>query len=316
MKNTLYLFIFLLLGFNATGQQDPHYTLFAFNKLAYNPAYAGSRDAACLSAIIRSQWIGLDGAPNTQALSFNMPLVGQRVGVGGNLVRTTIGITEKMTLDGIYAYRARLGQGMLGIGAQISVRYLRSDFTNITATQAIDMDGAIPVGIQSKFLPNFGMGAYYNTEKFYVGFSIPRLLKNNIDLSDREGVISREVNHFYMMAGLIIPAGEKIKLQPQLMLKYTPTAPFDAEINLNAWIMDRFMLGVNYRTGGSTASGAGESLDALVAIQLADNILFGVSYDITLSDLKNYQSGSVEAVLRYCIGKGDSDMEYTNPRFF
>lgn len=316
MKNIIYTFIFALISLSAMAQQDHQYTQFMFNKLNYNAAYAGSQDVTCVTALVRSQWIGLEGAPQTQAISFNTPMVGNRVGIGGNLYRTTIGISERLTADFSYAYRIRLGQGMLGIGAQASVRLLRTDYTNVSATQPIDGDAAIPEGRQSKFIPNFGLGAYYTTENFYFGFSVPRLLKSNIDLAEETLVISREVSHIYAMGGFIVPINDQLKLQPQVLLKLASQSPLDADINANLWILDKFMIGASYRLGGSTLNSFGESIDVLIAARLTDNILFGAAYDVTLSELRNYNSGSIEAALRYCFGKGSGEQEYTNPRFF
>ncbi|MFK7933654.1 MAG: PorP/SprF family type IX secretion system membrane protein, partial [Saprospiraceae bacterium] len=119
MKKYTTLFSFLiLLALTATAQQDQQYTQFMFNKLGYNPGYAGSQNAACITAIARNQWIGLEGAPETQALTFNMPVSGQRVGVGANIIRNTIGESENVTVDAAYAYRIPMGNGMLGLGMQ------------------------------------------------------------------------------------------------------------------------------------------------------------------------------------------------------
>lgn len=312
---TLFCF-FILCALTATAQQDQQYTQFMFNKLGYNPGYAGSQNAACITAIARNQWLGLDGAPSTQALTFNMPVSNQRVGIGANIVRNTIGATENITVDAAYAYRVRMGNGMLGLGVQASVRLFRTDFGDLTATQPIGSDMAIPQGLQSKFLPNFGIGAYYTAETFYLGVSMPRLLQNNIDFADDESIISREARHFYAMGGLLLPLSDNLKLQPQVLLKYVADAPFDADVNVNLVISNRFTIGASYRLGGSSISGAGESVDILLAAQVSDNILFGISYDVTLSDLKEYNSGSIEAAIRYCIGSTTDVEEYSNPRFF
>ena len=68
--------------------------------------------------------------------------------------------------------------------------------------------------------------------RFYFGFSVPRLLENNIDLADSGDVISREVRHVFFMGGLTIPLGEKVDLQPQVLLKYVGGAPFDGDVNI------------------------------------------------------------------------------------
>jgi type IX secretion system PorP/SprF family membrane protein len=298
------------------GQQEEHYTQWMYYKMGLNPAYAGSTDAACITALARSQWVGIDGAPQTQLLTFNMPLLNQRIGVGGTVMRQTIGITEKYTAEAVYSYRIRWGRGTLAMGVQGSVRLLRSDFSQVEAIQPKDLDQAIPVGIQSKFVPNFGAGLYYKSNSFYVGFSVPRILQTNIDLADTELTISREVLHMYLMGGITFELSETVDLQPQVLLKYVDGAPFDGDVNANLIFNDKFTTGISYRLGGSQRSGIGESISLLLAIQLTDDILFGASYDATLSELRNYNNGTFEAVFNYCIGGRSEGDEFISPRFF
>ena len=317
MKRIFTISIFLLIVKLAFSQQEPQYTQFMYNKLAMNPAYAGSREGACFTGVFRSQWIGLEGAPKTQMLSFDMPLLDERVGIGLNVNRTTIGISEKWTVDGIYAYRIPIGAGHLGVGIQASVRYIGNNYADsrLVATQGISSDGGIPVGEQSKYVPNFGAGLYYNTNKFYIGLSVPRFLENSIDFNSLSGSLGKEVPHIYFMTGLLWEISKNAKLQPQVLLKYAQNTPFDVDINLNLIMIEKLTLGLSYRIGGSSVSGGGESVDLLFAIQATEQLLFGFSYDITLSELKDYSSGSIEAVVRLCLSNSKGS-DVVNPRFF
>ena len=309
MKKIITTSVFLIAVTLCFAQQEQQYTQFMYNKLAINPGYAGSHDAGCFTALYRNQWIGLEGAPKTQMLSFDTPLLHNRIGVGLNLTRTTIGITEKWTADGSYAYRVALGRGTLGLGVQASIRYFGNDYTDsrLVATQAISSDGGIPVGDQSKYVPNFGAGLYYSTENYYFGISAPRFLKNNIDFNSLSGVLGREVPHLFFMTGLLWKISETAKLQPQALFKYADNSPFDADFNLNLILQDKYTVGVTYRVGGSSLTGIGESLDFLVAAHLNANLLFGLSYDITLSEIKDYNSGSIEVILRYCLASPEGE---------
>lgn len=298
-------------------QQESQNTQFFYFKQGYNPAYAGSREALSITAIYRQQWIGLDGAPDSQILTFSVPLFNQRVGVGANITRTSVGISQKITLDGVYAYRFRLGRGSLGVGLQGSLRSLQNDFTDdrLQSTQPMSADGSIPTTMQQKFLFNVGAGLYYSSEKFYFGLSSPRLLKNSIDFDEESTVISRETAHYYIMSGVTIDLNDNLRLRPQTLIKYAENAPLDADVNVSLIIVDRYVVGTTYRLGGSSTTGAGESIDILMGMQITPNILFGISYDITLSDLKDYNTGSIEATVQYSAGKSEGD-EYINPRFF
>ncbi len=297
-------------------QQEEQFTQFMHFKLGYNPAYAGSNDVPALTVLSRNQWIGLEGAPKTQAVSFNTPLANKKIGIGVNLLRQTIGISNNVSGDVIYAYRMRVGRGYLALGAQASVRLIRMDFNKVTGTQPIDTDLAIPVGLQSKFVPNFGTGLYYQAKRLYFGFSIPRLLENNIDLSDDQGVISREIRHSYLMAGALVRLGEQIDLQPQIVFKYVRSAPFDADLNLNLIFGERLTAGLSYRLGGSGQNSLGESISLIMAAQISDLGLFGISYDFGLSQLKDYNNGTIEGFLRFYFGGKSEGGEFESPRFF
>ena len=297
-------------------QQEEQFTQFMYYKQGINPGYAGSEEALTLTAFSRNQWLGLEGAPQTQLVSIVAPVLNQRIGIGGNILRQTIGVTDMYTLDGMYAYRLKVPRGFLGIGIQASVRMLRVDFSSLQGTQPIAQDEAVPEGIQSKFVPNFGAGIYYNARNFYLGFSVPRLLNANIDLANDGGVIAKEVTHAYLMSGGIIPISDQLQLQPQILLKYVKGAPFDADVNFNLIIANKFTTGLSYRIGGSKESGIGEAISLLLGIQLSENILLGLSYDATVSELRKYNSGTIEGMVRYRVGRKDETEDVDNPRFF
>lgn len=319
MRNILILPLFLccLSIVRVYGQQDEQFTQFMFHKLGFNPAYAGMQETPTFTALMRQQWIGFEGAPQSQLLTFNMPLTSSGIGLGANLSHHSIGATNRYTGEISYAYRFKLGRGgRMGIGVSSSARILRINFAETTATQPIDGDPSIPVGLQSKVVPNFGAGMYYSNQKFYLGLSAPRLLTNNIDFADEALVISREVPHYYLMAGILLKISEQVHLQPQALLKYVEGAPFDGDLNLNFIFSELVYAGVSYRIGGSSVSSIGESGSVLLGMQLSDHFLFMLAYDFTLSELKAHTSGSMEAMVRYTLGGRSKSNEVLSPRFF
>ena len=156
---------------NLSAQQQPLHTMFMYNKLLINPAYAGYHDHACASAIVREQWLGFEGAPKTQSLSFNTPLSSQRLGLGFNLQRRSIGVSSSTTFDAIYDYRIPMGNGTLSLGVQGSARILAVDYSDpaVKTVQDISIDPGVEAISDSKFLANVGAGIYYSTHAFYVG---------------------------------------------------------------------------------------------------------------------------------------------------
>ena len=297
-------------------QQQPQYTQFIFNKLMYNPAYAGSKDRLSLQVLYRRQWLGLEGAPQSQSISAHLPLFNNRVGFGAGIERNTIGITESINLQTMYAYRFILYKGYMSIGLSANLRYFSMDFTDerLVSTQALTTDAAISMANESKFVPNFGAGLYYYNNHFFTGLAVPNFLENNIDFEDISTIVSREVRHIYAMGGVRFKLDENLALQPSVLFKYAKNAPLDADINFSLDILSQYTIGVTYRVGGNKKK-TGESIDLLLGIHPFKDLLIGLSYDISLSDIRHYNSGSMEILVQYYIGKSP-DRGVLNPRFF
>ena len=84
MKLSLILVFSMCFVLNIKAQQDPQYTQYMYNTMSVNPAYAGSRGHGVITAIGRAQWVGFDGAPETQNLSYDTPLGYSGLGLGVN----------------------------------------------------------------------------------------------------------------------------------------------------------------------------------------------------------------------------------------
>lgn len=304
MKKLYLCLCFCALHYGVSAQQEQMYTQFMFNKLAYNPAYAGSFVSPTLTAVYRNQWLGLDGAPKAMALSYTQPLLNNRVGIGGNISRQSIGINSNLTFDLAYAYRVQLKRGTVAIGLQASMRNIRQNWADSRLIAISPNDPGIPTDPKSKFVPNFGAGVYYNayTERWYAGIALPRIVSNSIDFSEFGDVLSREVQHINAMGGIKLAATDELDVTPQVLLRYAFGAPFDAEMNVSALLQNRFYGGLTYRVGGDT-NFLGESLDAALGFQAIDKLFFCFSYDIGLTRLKH--NGSIEATLRWYFNPPD-----------
>jgi len=309
-------FIFFISN-KAHAQQQPQYTQFMFNKLALNPGYVVADDIPCISCLHRSQWVGLEGSPNSQSLNFRYPMPNKNVGFGASINRDAIGPSESITGGLIYGYKLEFPTGKLGIGLKGSLKAYRVDWDMLETVESGDNLSA--TGSTNLSLFNFGAGAYYYTPKFYVGFSVPALVSNDLSGINAGSLLSssdfnRETVHMYLMSGFVFNLKENIRLKPALLMKYTPNAPFDADFNASFIFHDKFWLGLSYRVGGFSDSGFGESIDAFVQLQIGDYMRLGLSYDFTLSKVRSAQSGTYELSVEYCFQ--NKNFVITNPRFF
>jgi len=297
-------------------QQEEQYTMFMLNKLEYNPAYAGVDAPVTINAMTRNQWIGFEGAPSTQKINADFTLSHERVGMGFSLSHTKIGISNNLRFAANYAYRVQINEGYLGFGLNASLKYWNTNYRDkrLFSSTDISMDSSIPTEVESSFSPNFGIGIYYKSNKFYFGASLPNMLNiHQTTIGDKR--IPLDNHHYYLMSGYQIKLNDLFFLTPQVLLKYVKGAPFDADINLMTTYDNKYKLGLGYRLGGNILKGYGESADIMVGLPVSKVLFFGLSYDMSMSKLKNYNNGSIEAIIQYRISK-KSPVTSINPRFF
>lgn len=306
-----------LLAGNLFGQQQSLHTMFMFNKLLINPAYAGYHEHPCATAIVREQWIGFDGAPKTQSLSFHGPLSSQRIGIGFNLQRRSIGVSSATTFDGIYDYRIPMGNGTLSLGVQASVRLLEVDYSDpaVKTVQDINIDPGVESISDSKVLANGGAGIYYYTPSFYIGLSSPRLIDSDIDFEVNNLFTAREQAHYYLMTGFALPLAHKLNFVPQVLVRYTQAAPVSVDLNLGLHWAEDFSAAVSIRKGGDGEEFL-ESVDFMVSAKILRGLRLGAAYDLSLSELSHYNNGSIEVMLMYCFGEAAKPATFVNPRYF
>ena len=313
MKRLLFFFAILFATLSLQAQQEAQFTQFMYNKLMLNPAYAGARGVPSVTAIYRNQWIGFEGAPQSALVSFNSPFMSKRVGVGVTMRHVKIGLQRDVAASLAYSYDLVSSEdvsvrvGLSGMVRSLGIAYNDATFVDIG-------DNSISSQQESNIFGNVGAGIYATVkEHYYFGLSVPQLYANVIGLSNNSAtLLAKQYQHFYGMAGAIIPLSDDINLMPAVLIKYVQNAPLDADINLNLDIRQKFTAGVSYRMGGD---GIGDSMDLLAFWQASPQMGVGVAYDFTLSSLKDYSTGSVEILVQADLKK-KKGKKMSNPRFF
>lgn len=299
LKVSLYCLAFtsaLLCCSKAEAQIDPQFTQYMFNETFINPAYVGSRESISATLLYRNQWVGIDGAPKTQTFSIHAPLKSRRIGLGVSVINEEIGISHQLSVYGYFAFRILYPHSALSFG-------LGGGFSNheerlSSVTTIAQGDQQFMNDVTKDFLPNSSFGIYYYNKKFYAGLSIPRLMENKIVISSVNSVVENKVNyklwHYNLATGYVFTLNEDLKFKPSLLIKMVQNAPVETDIDANFIIHDFLWLGVGYRTGDAVAG--------LVGLQISRQLMFGYSYDYTLTPLQTYNSGTHELSLRYNFG--------------
>jgi type IX secretion system PorP/SprF family membrane protein len=286
-----------------------------YNKLFINPAFAGHYEEITLTAVYRNQWSGFPGAPETGLVSANIPFEQRRVGLGLNISQASLGVTDRLTFDVNYAYRVPLSTGHLSIGLAASVRQFKVDFTDprLFAIHDLSQDVAIDPIKESRSLLNFGTGVYFQARDYYVGFSIPRILSSDLDFDEAFNK-SQEVQHVYLMGGMVFPISADWVLKPQALIKYVSQTPIDLDLNISLQFQEKLTAGLTFRTGGDGGQLV-ESVDLILGVQFLNQWRLGFAYDYTLSSIRQYENGSIEVLVQYFIPQ-KIKQDIINPRYF
>lgn len=308
---TTLLFI-VILSTGAIAQQDAQYTQYMYNTLSVNPAYAGSRGQLSFAGLYRSQWVGLDGAPETFTLNLHSPIRNSRLGYGISIVNDNIGdgVVQETYLDAVVSYTIDVSlDAKLSFGLKAGGNMLSLDFNGL---RNFDQEVVNQNNIDNRFTPNFGLGIYYHTDKFYAGVSAPNVLQSdyfdNENSEDGVNFLSAERMNIYLITGYVFDIGADLQFKPALLTKAVSGAPLQVDLSASFLFANKFSFGAAYRWDAAVSG--------LVGFQVTDQIMLGLAYDREVTELggTQFNDGSFEVFLRLELLK--SFQRTISPRFF
>lgn len=303
-KVLLVVLLYSLFMIEGYAQQDPQYTQYMYNMNVVNPAYAGSRGTLSIGVLGRLQWTGLNGAPETYTANVHAPL-SSKVGLGLSAIADENGPLKEQNIYADFSYTLEtsdLGRLALGIKAGVTLKQVGL----FSLTRVNPNDDAFNDNVNSAD-PNIGAGAFYYTDKFYVGFSMPNMLQ--VSYAEFEnGQISRisENMHYFLTTGYVFDLNKSVKFKPSILVKATSGSPISMDFSTNFLFNERFELGASYRLD--------DSISGLVNVAVSKTLRLGFAYDHTLTNLGDFNNGSFEGILLWDIQS--SDKKIKSPRFF
>jgi type IX secretion system PorP/SprF family membrane protein len=315
MKRVCVIAIFLFAGITAFAQQDAQYSQYMFNGLFINPAYAGYKQDVYLYAFYRSQWTGLEGAPQSFSASIDGSVNDTKVGLGLLIANDRIGAQSATSAYANYALRLQVGEDpssrlSFGIGAGLSQAGL--DGTKLNPVEYGDPN--IPTGYQNAILPDARLGVLYTDNKVFVGASVDNLLSSKLAKSSVDKTLSVPVPipHYYFTTGVYFPVNDDVMLRPSIMLKDDRGGPTSLDLNTFVLLNEVIWVGGTYRTAvplykkpnlqdGLQKSNA---LVAQVQFFVNEKLRIGYSFDYSLTPLANYNYGSHEISIGIYLKEG------------
>lgn len=301
MKRIIYIVLFVLAALALKAQQESRFTMYMFNLYQVNSAYAGSRETLSLAALVRTQWTGLEGAPQMQSLTMNTPILTKNIGIGVKFINESAGASSQTRFSGSFAYRFRLLTGKLSFG--LSAGFLNNRFNWSKATFKDPSDQLQDSGTENTYSPTFDFSGYYADNTFYVGFQFDNLNQSQINiLLDGE---SKNYSHFTAIIGKAFIINKKIVFKPSALFRSTQAAQ-QIELNLSFLFNETLWAGVTFRSD--------TEFSLIVEYNLHQKLRFGYSFDYALKPIQNNSAGSHEFFIGYDIQVKNRNM--ASPLYF
>ncbi len=286
------LIVFIFSSYSLVAQQRPIQSLYMFDPLLVNPAFAGSQVQLSATLLYRNQWVNFDGAPKTFTHTAHSGFRKNRVGVGYILSNDQIGIHSDVGLYGVYSYKLPISKkGTLSFGLQGGFNNLRSNYNLLNVKNTLDGNLS---GVSNAFNPNFGAGLYYRQSDFYIGFSVPYILNNVVVGLDPFSASSiSQKRYYYLMGGLNYKVSKSVKIFPSTLVRFQDDAPVSFDINTLVIFNDAVGVGLSYRLQ--------DAIIPMFELQINENFHVGYAYDITISEINQYSNGSHEIMINYRV---------------
>ena len=290
IKNTLRIVVLLLFA-TVYAQQEPNYSLYRYSMNVINPAYAGADGNTSITANLRSQWINVQDAPETQSFFFATPL-GKRVGIGISVVSDQTFIEKQTSYNIDFSYQLPISDDTsIYLGLKAGGGTYDIDSNGLSNYSIFPIDPAID-NIDDGFNPNFGIGAYLVNDKYFVSLSVPALLKTDSVDSDSGRVTYATSNaHVYFSGGYNFKLNENTEFRPSTLIRYVSGAPLSLDFTAAFKFFDKLEFGAAYRTD--------DAISGFVMLNLANWVNIGYAYESsTVSEISDAGNGTYEILFQ------------------
>jgi type IX secretion system PorP/SprF family membrane protein len=325
------LILFMISTIVTSAQQLPVYSQYMMNGFLLNPAVVGHEGYTAINLTAREQWLGLQNAPSTYALSGQTRLLKNsfisrsasirrrkrvmsrsgRIGMGCYVFTDRNGAFNRTGIQGTYSYHITMSTYQLSFGLSLTGFQFRIDEDKI---QTYDpSDRLLMETKKSALIPDANFGVYYTDRHIYAGISGLQLFQSTLKLSGNEGIGFKMIRHYYLMAGYRFDIIDFLFTEPSFLLKTTEKGVAQLDMSLKFYFKEDYWAGVSYRTGGrrnifeEATAGTGSSIIIMAGARV-DKFYFGYAFDYTLSSIGKYSIGSHEIML--AVKFGDSARRY------
>lgn len=325
MKKMMFrnLIIFLLsfcFAKQAYSQNEAHYAQYMFNGLYVNPGYTGSRGGFSAVALYRHQWQGIENGPRSANFAVHAPISNGLLSIGMHGNNDRLGILIMNSAFATMALRFKLASGenasRFAIGIQGGFKHFNINNREVNGTLPVNdpvfMNNFSGIGI------NGGAGIYLDAPNYFVGLSMPYMLNNQIQYGSGSGEIKTNFDisqiPIIASAGVIIKAGESLKIKPSVLLKQQSAMPTNIDLTLGFHIKEVFYIGASYRVNNAILG--------IASVTISKKVRIGYAYETSInSTFSNTNIGTHEIMIGLDILRKENQVskcncKVINPRQF
>ena len=259
--------------------------------MAINPAFAGVREDFSMTLGFRgrlfsflSQGSQQIATPITQTFAADGQLGTGPFGLGFQVLNDRNSTLGNVGLSTNLSYRIdlpNLARLFLGVQGGVNILPIVGTGSSLGGSSA---------------LLSYGLGLYYDADRFFAGVSAPELNSRAFGLG---GFLYRQP--VYLQAGGKLDLSDVVKLIPSVVVSRAGAEPLAVDLNARIWYHNRAALGVSVRQNNTFTNGTFSYVQGTLEYQLSGNVRLGYLYNSIAPEapLTAFQRTMHELVFRY-----------------
>lgn len=283
------LFLGFAAGLRAQQQQEFGYTQYMDNLTPFNQAYSMLDKNGSVSALVRKQFVGIQGAPSTFIFNGDLPIGSIKSASGLLVMNDQLAIESNTQFSAYFAKSIQMSDAdFLAVSISGGVKSYRANFSTLDPTDPQFRNDV------RETRPNLGFGLMYYSDNYFFGLSMPELTITGLGTADVQDNTNFR-NHYYFSAGFITKITDDIKFKPAALAIYAKGVPFTSNISGTIFFKDVLGIGFNYRSDNEAAG--------IISVNL-NSFKLGYSYQFGTSsnNLGGLNNSIHEVTLTYRFG--------------
>lgn len=266
-----------------------------FNRLTYNPAYAGLKEGLNASSLVRDQKIGNQNL-TYRAVSIDMPVNFYSMGVGLVIENQQQGNQDVMTVKGAYSYKIKVNGGVLSFGVDAGIEQYKIGFKELAIRHETDPT----LASRQQVVPYMSGGLFYQKERYFVGVSMNRLFTSSIQYNS-DSLNSTTVRRMTLLGGYNFELSSAWSIRPSFMTDVMVGQPQLSYLSVLSDYKKKYWFGLGYRLQTEYAVIAGLNFSRLIS-GFTLPLKLGVSYNLPLDNGVSVSNG-LEFMVSYSYEK-------------